>query len=237
MEQTTAGTTPAATDTGAGKTTLLRQLIPSLEKAGIDLRIRKPVESGCTLENGRLIAHDATLLAAASIRQLSPEQVCPYRLRNVASPARAAQLESVELTIGKLMAACAAPNDTNSLLLVEGAGGLYSPIAQDGLNADLAGSLKVPLLIVVEDRLGCINHALLSIEAARRRCLRITALVLNQVAHVDNADTDNFAELEKLTDIPMFRSSRVDTRRLKQTREMEMLAQHIISQAKAGNYK
>ncbi len=218
-----------ATDTGAGKTTLLCRLIPLLEETGCVLHISKPVESGCAIKNGRLVACDATALAAASRRSLAPEQVCTYRLRNFASPARAARLEGMELTVQKLAAACAANIDRDgAFLLVEGAGGLYSPIARDGLNADLACHLGLPLLIVVEDRLGCINHALLTLETARRRGLRVIALVVNQTQPVSNADTDNFAELKTLADVAMFRSNHIKGKRPAPTREMTALARHIL---------
>ena len=217
-----------ATDTGAGKTTLLCRLVPLLEKAGCALHIYKPVESGCSIENGRLVACDATVLAAASCRSPSPDRVCTYRLQSRASPARAAQLEGIELTIRKLVAACTTSVGEGSFLLVEGAGGLYSPIARDGLNADLARHLGLPLLIVVEDRLGCINHALLTLEAARRRRLRVIALVVNQTEPVGNQDTDNFAELKKLTDVTMFRSNHVDVKQPTPTREMATLARHLL---------
>ena len=198
-----------ATDTGAGKTTLLCRLIPALEKAHLDLRVRKPVESGCRFENNRLIAADAAALArVCSRRTLSAEQVCAYRLRACCSPARAAKLENFPLSIDQLADACHDGNTTqNTVLLVEGAGGLYSPIAQDGDNADLAVRLALPLLIVVENRLGCINHALLTIEAAHHRDLEIAALVLNQTMPDGTADTDNQAELSALTDIRVFKTA------------------------------
>ena len=154
-------------------------------------------------------------------------------MRSLASPARAAQLEGVELTIRKLAAACTAKVDEDdALLLVEGAGGLYSPIASDGLNIDLARHLGLPLLIVVEDRLGCINHALLTLEAARRRRLHVIALVLNRTERVGNADTDNFAELKKLTDAAIFRSNYVNVDRPTQTQDMTALARCILDRQK-----
>ncbi len=216
-----------ATDTGAGKTTLLRRLIPALENAGVALRIRKPVESGCSPKNGRLIPADATALANASSEALSPEQVCAYRLRHVSSPARAAQLENIELTIAKLAAACTVGADTpdGRFLLVESAGGFYSPIARDGLNADLACTLGLPLLVVVENRLGCINHALLTIEAAKHRHLKIAAVAVNRTAQ--EKDTDNYEELNALTDAPVFKMNYAKSDR-SAARDIKALAEYLI---------
>ena len=68
--------------------------------------------------------------------------------------------------------------------MVEGAGGFYSPLCIDGLNADLADMLGGDLIIVIKDRLGCINQTLLTIEAAKKRGLKILAIVLNQYREI-----------------------------------------------------
>lgn len=217
-----------ATDTGAGKTTLLCRLIPPLERAGLKLHVRKPVESGCPAKNGELAPHDATALAN-TLRDTPPiEQVCAYRLRHVSSPARAARLENVDLTVAKLVAACTVgPDASERFLLVEGAGGLYSPLARDGLNADLAGALDLPLMIVVADRLGCINHALLTIEAAQRRGLRIAAVVVNQTVRPGGADTDNYAELKAATGAPVFKTDYAEPGR-NTTADIDRLARYLL---------
>ena len=228
LPQTAHGLFVTATDTGAGKTTLLCRLIPPLERAGLKLHVRKPVESGCLTEKGELTPSDATALANALRAPPPVEQVCAYRLRHVSSPARAARLENVELTVAKLAAACAVePAAPEDFLLVEGAGGLYSPIARDGLNADLAGALDLPLLIVVADRLGCINHALLTIEAARRRDLGIAAVVVNRVVPPRDGDTDNHAELKAATDVPVFKTDYAESGR-NTTTDTDRLARYLL---------
>ena len=226
VSRITRGLFVTATDTGAGKTTLMCALIPKLEEAGLALCIRKPVESGCPFNKGQAVARDATALANASRKALSMEQVCTYRLRHACSPARAAQLENVELTIAKLASACAAEN--GETLLVEGAGGFYSPIARDGLNADLAHALGLPLLIVVEDRLGCINHSLLTIEAANRRQLEIAAIVVNQTTPANDADTSNYEELKTLTNTPTFKVGHDKTGNSTTVGDVKMLVEHLL---------
>jgi hypothetical protein len=64
---------------------------------------------------------------------------------------------------------------------VEGAGGFYSPLASDGLNADLAERLALRILLVAANRLGCINHVLLTVDAIRSRGLKLLAVALNQI--------------------------------------------------------
>ena len=94
-------------------------------------------------------------------------------------------------------------------LLVEGAGGFYSPLALDGLNADFAARLQLPVLLVAPDRLGVINHVLLTAEAIARRELSLFAVVLNRL---DTDDTlppgmDNLADLQSL-DCSVYRLQR-----------------------------
>ncbi len=92
-------------------------------------------------------------------------------------------------------------------VLVEGAGGFYSPLALDGSNADLAERLQLPVLLVAPDRLGVINHVLLSLEAIARRDLRTFAVVLNRTEHAAAlpAGMDNFADLRE-SGVPVFQT-------------------------------
>ncbi|MCP4982636.1 MAG: dethiobiotin synthase, partial [Gammaproteobacteria bacterium] len=116
---------------------------------------------------------------------------------------RAARLENRNIYLPDLIDACER-DDSNHRLIVEGAGGFYSPLAEDGLNADLASALQLPVIIVVNDRLGAVNQALMALEAVSSRKLRIAAIVLNQVeANTDEA-MDNAADLQPLCDVPLF---------------------------------
>ena len=206
-----------ATDTGVGKTTIARQLIPALEKQGLSLCIRKPVESGCFVKADQLCPQDAAILADASQTKPALADVCPYRFQAAASPARAAQLTGTSLTLDDLAASCNTPE--GHFLIVEGAGSFYSPLTSDNkLNADLAQRLNLPLLLITPDRLGCIGHTLLTLEAARRRQLKTLAVVLNTISKTDsNTDIDNSAELSTLVDIPVVKISFDTDRKRNQT--------------------
>ena len=88
---------------------------------------------------------------------------------------------------------------------MEGAGGFLSPIANDGLNADLAVALNLPVLIVAPDRLGCINHCLLTCEAIERRGLEIRAIILNQPEITADDEMNNAEELRRLISYPVIK--------------------------------
>ena len=193
-----------ATDTGVGKTFVGARIVRTMTEAGLKVAARKPAESGCEVEQDRLIPADATLLWEASGAREALEQVCPYRFLHALSPSRAAALEGKELRLAQLLAA-AQPDPAGEFLVVEGAGGFFSPIADDGLNADLAAALGLPVLLVVPDRLGGINQALLGINAIEQRGLQVAAVVLNQGAQAQDPALDNAAELRPYCTLPLFR--------------------------------
>ena len=189
-------------DTGVGKTAIACALIRALEAGGLRVAPRKPAESGCPIRDGVMMPEDAARLARACAHAPPLTAVCRYRFGDAVSPARAARLAGVELRVGDLVAACAC--DGGDVAVVEGAGGLLSPIANDGVNADLAVALGFPVVVVVADKLGCINHALLTLEAAAARRLAVAALALNRdTAAARDAALDNAVELAALTRAPI----------------------------------
>ena len=106
--------------------------------------------------------------------------VCPYCFELEASPEGASSHDGTTLSIDALVSACNADTE-DSFVVVEGAGGLYSPIADASLNSDLAKRLQVPIVIVIRDELGAISQALLTIEAAKKNKLSVSCVVLNEI--------------------------------------------------------
>ncbi len=167
------------TDTNVGKTWVGVRLAQKLQHDyGLNVIPRKPVESGWSDE--KLEQTDAWLLASAADKQEYINQVCPYRFKAPVSPERAAQNEGVTLSLDAIRQCCEITPGKNDFILVEGAGGFYSPLCADALNADLMLALGLPLLLVAEDRLGCINQVLLNIEAIKNTKLKLCAVVLNR---------------------------------------------------------
>lgn len=192
------------TDTGVGKTWVGVALSHLLMERGLRVRPRKPVESGCAMGPEGLIPQDAIALreAAGGIEPLA--RICPYRLRASISPERAAAVEGAPLELGRLHAACLEGVGDDEFLLVEGAGGFYSPLARGALNADLAAGLGLPVLVIASDRLGAISQALLTVEAVRMRGLALAGVILNQVAPRTDPEIDNAVDLERWLKIPVF---------------------------------
>ncbi len=192
-------------DTGVGKTYIACELIRQLRALGAEIEVRKPVESGCAIgESGELIASDALSLQSANGNSEPIERVVRYRFKAPLAPHRAARLEATRLDIGDLLRACER-GDSDHLLIVEGAGGFYSPIAENGLNADLAGLVQLEVIIVVNDCIGAVNQSLMTIEAVESRHLPIAAVIMNQVTDVADPRMNNSEDLSAHCDYPVFR--------------------------------
>ena len=184
------------TSTGVGKTHTGVLLARALVDRKITVIPRKPVESGCARIDDKLIPADAEALVQATAYQGGLARVCPYRFQPPISPARAARLAGQSLTTKELVDACA-PDSPGGFTLVEGAGGFYSPLAEDGLNADLAVALQLPVLLVAENSLGVLNQVLLNVEAIKARGLRLVGVVLNTLEDNQDSHMDNAADLKE----------------------------------------
>ncbi len=189
-------------DTGIGKTYVGHMLVKALIKAGHSCVPRKPVESGCDINDGELMPEDALKYFHATNGKIPLEEICPHRYEPPISPERAIRLANNIVTVKDLVTSCT-PTNKPDYLFVEGAGGFYSPLCTDGLNADLAQKLKAGVILVVKDRLGCINQTLLNIEAIQNRKLKLLAIVLNQTREHEESSMDNLDDLRMRLSIPV----------------------------------
>ncbi|MBE8158616.1 MAG: dethiobiotin synthase [Betaproteobacteria bacterium] len=173
--------------TDVGKTFIAERIIKALN-GQFRVVARKPIESDCLPSASGLLPKDADLLNQACARPEPLAAVCKYRFEACVSGEKASSAAGISLTLNDLLAA-SKPKNTDDFVILEGAGGLYSPLATQLLNADLAAALALPLVLVVKDELGAINQALLSLRAAKEHNLRVLLLVLNQISpnNLDNA--------------------------------------------------
>ena len=191
-------------DTDVGKTYVACEIVRQLRQQGVAVETRKPAESGCVESgDGVLVTHDAAALQQANANRETIDRINPYRYRAALAPHRAARLEGQTIKLQALIDACSR-DDPAHCLIVEGAGGFYSPLAEDGQNADLANALQLPVIIVINDRIGAVNQTLLTLQAVRSRQLRVAAVILNQVSAITDTDMDNAADLQPYCDCPLF---------------------------------
>lgn len=170
----------SGTDTGVGKTTIACGLAAGFRQGGLRVGVMKPAETGCVQSAAELTALDAAALRDAAASDAAIDLICPYRYATPLAPAAAALVEGREPPdLGRIEAAYARLAQDNDVMLVEGAGGLAVPITWRRNYADLALALDLKLILVVANRLGCINATLLSMAYAAQRGLRIKGYILN----------------------------------------------------------
>ena len=168
------------TDTDVGKTVVACGFLAAANQQGLRTAAIKPVAAGCELTEQGLTNSDALQLQAAASHQLSYQQINPIALEPAIAPHIAAAEAGVRLSASRLVGYCRGvslmPVDT---VLIEGAGGWRVPINSRETLADVARELNCAVIVVVGMRLGCLNHALLTVEAIRRDGLQIAGWVAN----------------------------------------------------------
>lgn len=191
------------TDTRVGKTFVGCGLAALLRNSGRRVGVMKPAETGCIERDGKRFPQDAVHLKKASRSDLPLERICPYQLKEPLAPSVAAEREEIIIDIDRLMTLYEEIRSTHDVTIVEGAGGLMVPILPSYTYADLARVLKLPLIVVAANRLGVINHLLLTLEHAACKGLRVLGYVLNRVDKDASLALDTNREtLFTLTSVP-----------------------------------
>jgi len=169
------------TDTGVGKTLVACGLAALLRESGYKVGVMKPAETGCEEREGRFFPQDAFYLKEASGCEEPLEKICPYRLKEPLAPSVAAERSGVKIDIGLIERLYGELSSKHDITIVEGAGGLLVPLLPHYTYADLARQLKLPLLVVAANRLGAINHLLLTLDHASCRGLQVLGYVFNRL--------------------------------------------------------
>ena len=190
------------TDTGIGKTVVSCALAARARQLGLRVSAMKPIESGVVerrvSESG--LASDADRLRAACGSTLPLAVVRPYALEEPLAPMIAAARTGVQIDIAVLDAALAQVEQDADVVLVEGAGGLLVPIDLRVSYLDLFARWQLPLLLVAGNKLGVLNHVLLTVRAAETAGVPVRAIVLTSLSDRDAtvAETTNFDALVTL---------------------------------------
>jgi len=192
------------TDTGVGKTMVGCALGFAFRARGLRVGVMKPAETGCDERNGTLEAADARALAFASGCELPMETICPYRYRSALAPAAAAQVDSLPVPdLGRITDCFDRIAAASDIVLVEGAGGIAVPLTWSIDFADVAAALHLDLIVVIANRLGCLNSALLTFRYAASKGLRVAGWILNDVEPPTTlAALTNGNSLAHLTEVP-----------------------------------
>jgi len=201
------------TDTEVGKTIVTASLVSLLIHDGFDVGVMKPVETGCSKKNGRLVPRDATFLKVVSDSKDGLSLINPYRFSKPLAPSIAAEFDHKEIKIEKISFAYEKLSEKHDITFVEGAGGLLVPLAAKLTNLDLILKLALPIIVVVGSKLGAVNHALLTVNWARDNGIRVIGLVINQpnrspsprknlAQKTNSALIRSFAEVPILGEVP-----------------------------------
>lgn len=169
----------SGTDTEIGKTLVSSAILHKLVERGLRACGMKPVAAGAQAVDGELHNEDADMLAGAGNVHLPSNITTPFMLREPAAPHIAAALEGVTIDPVPIIAAYAEILAASDAVVVEGVGGFRVPFNDDFDSADLAAQLNLPVILVVGMRLGCISHALLTVEAIVARGLVLAGWVAN----------------------------------------------------------
>ena len=192
----------AGTDTDVGKTTVAVAIVRSLVASGLRVGVYKPVATGIISSDQ---VSDASALLSASKRTEVLERVCPQSFGAPLSPQRAAEAEGKQIDETLLRSGINVWRTSSDVVIVEGAGGLFSPLAKNTLVSDLARDFGYAIVLVDRDRLGCVGRTLGMIIAARSVGLDVAAVILSRVDESpDQSTSTNATDLaQRLGSIPI----------------------------------
>ena len=191
------------TDTGVGKTVVASAVLALLRKRGFRVAAMKPVETG--VERGDPES-DAVRLGRAAGARLAPEDICPVVLSEPLAPMAAAARAGIEIDLAAIDLAFERLSAGRDAVVIESDGGLLAPISARTAFDDLFRHWRLDALIVAANRLGAINHTMLTVEAARSAGLRVRAVVLHAMhgGPPSLAEETNEATLRALlADVPI----------------------------------
>ena len=172
------------TDTEIGKTTTTAQLVKNIAQQGKSVYAIKPVTAGLeTDDNGQTYSDDARRINQFANVKPPLSAIAPIQLTTPCSPHIAAQLDDVTLTNTQLVDTInnAIADYPADVILVEGAGGWFTPINEQETLADVAAALKYPVILVVGIKLGSLNHAMLTLQAIWQAGLKVALVIFNQL--------------------------------------------------------
>jgi dethiobiotin synthetase len=192
------------TNTDVGKTFIGTKLIKELNKKYNYLAF-KPIETGCRKKGSKLIPADSSKYHSILSKVITLDELNPFRFVPPVSPYLAIKRARKKVCIKDYFEKLKIISKDAPVLL-EGAGGAFSPLALDGLNIDLMKMIKSINILIIKDELGCISSAISNVLAFEKYEVRLDLLVLNTQK---KNDMDNLKEIKKYTDIPIVNYTKI----------------------------
>lgn len=191
------------TDTDCGKTAIATMLVKHWVSAHKKVSVMKPIASGAEQIKGVWVNQDAQQLLAASNAGQDYDSVNPYVFSMPVSPHLAANQAGVTIDIEKICQQAKQLTSSSDVVLIEGVGGWFAPISNTSSIQDLAVKLGFPVVVVVGMRLGCLNHALLTIQAIQQSGVVVAGWVANKIDPDMLLVDENIKTLEEKMTVPL----------------------------------
>ncbi|UQY45420.1 dethiobiotin synthase [Mixta hanseatica] len=191
------------TDTEVGKTVASSALLQAANRAGLRTAGYKPVASGSEMTSEGIRNGDALALQRNSSVPLSYEEVNPLVFIEPTSPHIVSADTGQPIEFARLSAGLQALREKAEWVLVEGAGGWYTPLSEQQTYADWVRQEQLPVILVVGIKLGCINHALLSAEAIRNAGLPLAGWIANDIQPPGRRHQEYMATLQQRLPAPL----------------------------------
>lgn len=191
------------TDTGIGKTRAALAIMAALQQRGLSVCGMKPVSAGCTPGAEGLTNDDAVKLIQQSSIALPYHAVNPYAWEAAIAPHIAAEQAGSKMTLPLINECYRQIARQCDVVIVEGAGGWLVPLNDQQSMADVAVDLVLDVILVVGIRLGCLNHALLTVESIEHKGCRLAGWIANHLSEATNVGQRNVAYLSRQIDAPL----------------------------------
>ena len=195
----------AGTDTNVGKTFAAALVTKMYRHSGVSVGVYKPTESGCSRVDGVLTAGDALTLWQAAGQPRTLSDVCPQKFQAPLAPGQAARAEGKSVDPERLQTGLDCWNSDFDVVIIEGAGGLFSPLADGVLNIDLVKQINTDrLLVVAENRLGAIHQTLATCVAAAHHGVTVDGLILSSTrSSTDASVASNAKQIAEFINVPV----------------------------------
>jgi len=191
-----------ATDTDIGKTYVCAGLAYALKKSGIDVGIMKPFACGVKQKIG-FSSNDLTILTNAAMVDDAEDIINPFFFPIPASPYTAAKNLGVKIDVEHVMECFRKLDEIHDIVLVEGIGGIMTPILKDYAVIDLIKDLMANTIIVTSSKIGTVNHTVLTYNMCKNMNIPIKGLIINNFDSTGYPIPELERDLSALTDLPV----------------------------------